>query len=100
MIATGTEDGALLKLLRLAREEHAALREDLRDLGAARKAAELSLAQTGVAVARRRRIMAMLATYEAAESAAREKLAEAAGQARRLEMLMRGQASRRAATAA
>lgn len=89
MLATGKEYGALLKLLRLAREEHAALREDLADLSIARKAAEQSLAHSGAAEpARRRRVMAILATCETAEQAAREKLAAASARAGRLEALV------------
>ncbi|WP_375206699.1 hypothetical protein [Hyphococcus sp.] len=89
MLTTGKEHSALLKLLRLAREEHAALREDLADLAIARQAAERSLSHADVtASARRRRVMAILATYETAEQAAREKLAAASARAGRLEALV------------
>ncbi|WP_428407994.1 hypothetical protein [Hyphococcus sp.] len=96
MMMTEKELTALATLLRLAREERAALAEDLDDLLAASEAAERSLALSSIAPAvpagdngaRRRRILAMLATYEEAEAAAREKLMAATERALQLEALM------------
>lgn len=101
MISIGPERNALNTLLKIAREEHAVLREDLADLAAARKAAELSLEQlrNGAgpqageqALLRRRRIEVMLATYEQAETEAREKISTAVERTHWLEGLL-GQAS-------
>ena len=97
MVGDKKEHTALVRLLRLAREEHAALREDLADLKSARKAAELSLAQLdGKArtdagdrhASRRLKLAAMLTTYEQAEEAVQKKLTAASDSARRLENLM------------
>lgn len=102
MMVTGKELNGLATLLRLAREERAALSEDLDDLLAARKAAEQSLAQSenlaGEGGARRRRILAMLATYEDAEIAAREKLVAALERTRRFEALIAQSGMKRVAS--
>ena len=97
MIVTAKLRSALKRLLTLAREERAALREDLADVAEARQAAERSLAQIDCAkdgggaesaLARGRRLRAMLATLEQAEADAQEKLAAAAGLAAQLEAQM------------
>ena len=101
MMMTGKELNALATLLKLAREERAALDQDLLDLGAARKAAERSLAQSATAGergdARRRRIMAMLATYQDAETAAREKRSSAIERTRQLEAMIAHTGAKRTA---
>ncbi len=95
MIGKEKEHRALVTLLRIAREERAALREDLAEICDARQAAELCLAQlhkdTGAnerLAARRLKIAAMLATYEQAEEEARRKLSAASDSARNLEKLV------------
>ncbi len=97
MVGDEKEHGALVRLLRLAREEHAALRVDLADISDARKAAELSLAQLDANASadvgdrhanRRLKLAAMLTTYEQAEEAAQERLTAASDSARRLENLI------------
>ncbi|MFC2952004.1 hypothetical protein ACFOOP_08690 [Marinicaulis aureus] len=95
MIGKAREHGALMRLLRIAREEHAALREDLVEISDARQAAELCLAQLEKdacaddrRAARRLKIAAMLATYEQAEEAARRKLRAASDSAQQLEKLV------------
>jgi len=100
MIGKAREYGALTRLLRLAREEHAALREDLAEISDARQAAELCLAQlvkdAGAddrRAARRLKIASMLATYEQAEEEAERKLRAASDSARELEKLVGNAAS-------
>lgn len=95
MIGKEKEHRALVTLLRIAREERAALREDLAEICDARRAAELCLAQLETdasaderLVARRLKIAAMLATYEQAEDEARRKLRAASDSARNLENLV------------
>jgi len=101
MMITDKTQAALAQLLRLAREEHAAVAQDLIDIAGARRAAIRSLANlTGdvASLARRRRVRVMLTTYEMAEAAAQEKLGDAQDAARRLEdELARLLASRRPA---
>jgi hypothetical protein len=96
MMVSEKAQAAIGVLLKIAREERAALAEDLADVAAARRAAEASFEkladddnapQDERALMRRRRLARTLAALEAAELAAREKLERARGLASRLETL-------------
>ncbi len=96
MIVSEKAQAAIGVLLKIAREERAALAEDLADVAAARRAAEASfeklLENDGNpldewVLSRRRRLARAIAALEASELAAREKLEAAHGLAGRLETL-------------
>lgn len=95
MIVTDKAQAALGVLLKLAREERAALVEDLADVAAAKRSAQAALAaltqssspQDERDLARKRRLARALAALEGAEQEAREKFDAAAGLACRLEAL-------------
>jgi len=97
MIVTDKTRAAISALLKIAREERAALTEDLADIARARAAAETSLKalapESGPincegALARRRKLAVMLMTFEQAEEDAQEKLEEANLASARLEAVI------------
>lgn len=95
MIVTEKAQTALATLLKLAREERAALFEDLADIAAAKRSAELALVTLAQSygpqgerdLARKRRLVRALAALDDAEREAGEKLGAAAGLASWLEAL-------------
>ena len=95
VLITEKTQAALSVLLKLAREERAALTEDLADVAIAKRSAEAALVTLAQSygpqgerdLARKRRLARALAALDDAEQEAREKLEAAAGLASRLEAL-------------